>query len=84
MHDFTFHAPDSLSGALELLAEHDGDAKLLAGGTSLTTLLKQSLIAPDHIVSLHRVPGLDSIEASNGELRIGGLTTQRDMETSSV
>ena len=63
MHDFTFHAPDSLAGALELLAEHDGDAKLLAGGTSLTTLLKQSLIAPDHVVSLHRVPGLDSIEA---------------------
>ena len=84
MHDFTFHAPDSLSGALELLAEHNGGAKLLAGGTSLTTLLKQSLIAPDHIVSLHRVPGLDSVEASNGELRIGGLTTQRDVETSAV
>ena len=84
MHDFTFHAPDSLAGALELLAEHNGDAKLLAGGTSLTTLLKQSLIAPDHIVSLHRVPGLDSIEASDGVLRIGGLVTQRDAETSPV
>ena len=84
MHDFTFHAPDSLAGALELLAEHDGDAKLLAGGTSLTTLLKQSLIAPDHVVSLHRVPGLDSIAVADGELRIGGLTTQRDVETSAV
>ena len=84
MHDFAFHAPATLDEALELLAKHDGDAKLMGGGTSLTTLLKQSLIAPDHVVSLHRVAGLDGIEASDGVLRIGGLVTQRQMETSDV
>ena len=84
MHDFAFHAPATLDEALDLLAKHDGDAKLMGGGTSLTTLLKQSLIAPDHVVSLHRVAGLDGIEASGGVLRIGGLVTQRQMETSSV
>ena len=84
MHDFAFHAPATLDEALDLLAKHDGDAKLMGGGTSLTTLLKQSLIAPDHVVSLHRVAGLDGIEASGGVLRIGGLVTQRQMETSAV
>ena len=84
MNDFTFHAPDTLDEALALLSQHNGDAKVMAGGTSLTTLLKQSLIAPDHIVSLHRIQGLDSIEASNGTLNIGGLVTQRSMETSAV
>ena len=84
MHDFAFHAPATLDEALDLLAKHDGDAKLMGGGTSLTTLLKQSLIAPDHVVSLHRVAGLDGIEASDGILRIGGLVTQRQMETSDV
>lgn len=84
MHDFAFHAPASLDEALGLLAQHDGAAKVMGGGTSLTTLLKQSLIAPDHIVSLHRVAGLDSIVASDGVLRIGGLVTQRQMETSDV
>ena len=84
MNDFTFHAPDTLDEALALLSQHNGDAKVMAGGTALTTLLKQSLIAPDHIVSLHRIQGLDSIEASNGTLNIGGLVTQRSMETSAV
>ncbi len=84
MHDFAFHAPATLDEALELLALHNGDAKVMAGGTSLTTLLKQSLIAPDHIVSLHRIQGLDSIESADGVLRVGGLVTQRQMETSDV
>lgn len=84
MHDFAFHAPATLDEALELLAQHDGDAKVMGGGTSLTTLLKQSLIAPDHIISLHRIQGLDSIESADGVLRIGGLVTQRQMETSDV
>ena len=84
MNDFTFHAPGTLDEALALLSQHNGDAKVMAGGTALTTLLKQSLIAPDHIVSLHRIQGLDSIEASNGTLNIGGLVTQRSMETSAV
>lgn len=84
MHDFAFHAPATLDEALELLAQHNGDAKVMGGGTSLTTLLKQSLIAPDHIISLHRIQGLDSIEAADGVLRIGGLVTQRQMETSDV
>ncbi len=84
MHDFAFHAPATLDEALDLLARHNGSAKVMGGGTSLTTLLKQSLIAPDHIVSLHRIQGLDSIEASDGTLRIGGLATQRRMETSEV
>ena len=84
MNDFAFHAPDTLDEALGLLARHGADAKIMAGGTSLTTLLKQSLIAPDHVVSLHRVRECRAIEASDGVLRIGGLATQRDAELSPV
>lgn len=84
MNDFAFHAPDTLDEALGLLARHGSDAKIMAGGTSLTTLLKQSLIAPSHIVSLHRIRECASIEASDGTIRIGGLATQRDVELSPV
>lgn len=84
MNDFHFHAPKTLDEALGLLGKHGGDAKLMAGGTSLTLLLKQSLVQPDHIVSLHRVAGANSIEAKDGVLRVGGLVTQREMELSSV
>ena len=82
MNDFAFHAPETLDDALGLLAQHGADAKIMAGGTSLTTLLKQSLIAPSHIVSLHRIRECAAIEASDGALRIGGLATQRDVELS--
>ena len=82
MNDFHFHTPDTLEEAAALLAQHDGNAKLIAGGTALTTLLKQSLVQPEHLVSLHRVKGHDAIEHSGGALHIGALATQRSVERS--
>lgn len=84
MNDFSFHAPGSLKEALELLAKYDGDARVMSGGTALMLLLKQSLVNPDHLISLHRVPEGRSIEVKDGVLHIGGLVTQREMELSPV
>jgi carbon-monoxide dehydrogenase medium subunit len=84
MNDFSFHAPSSMKEAAELLSKYDGDARVMSGGTALMLLLKQSLVNPDHIISLHRVPEARSIEVSDGVLHIGGLVTQREMELSSV
>ena len=84
MQDFHFHAPETLEEATSLLAQYEGEAKLIAGGTALTTLLKQSLVQPEHLVSLHRVRGHDAIEHADGTLRIGALATQRAVETSPV
>ncbi|HCH35600.1 MAG: hypothetical protein CL885_03965 [Dehalococcoidia bacterium] len=84
MHDFEFHAPASLDEALTLLSKHNDDAKIMAGGTSLTTLLKQSLIAPAHIISLHKITEINSIEVSGDTLNIGGLVTQRQVELSDI
>jgi len=84
MNDFHFHAPETIEEAAALLAQHDGNAKLIAGGTALTTLLKQSLVQPEHLVSLHRVKGHDAISHSKGALHIGALATQRAVEKSGV
>ena len=84
MQDFEFHAPTTLEEAASLLNKHGDDAKIMAGGTSLTTLLRQSLISPEHIISLHRVAGNNAIAHADGVLRVGALATQRDMETSAV
>lgn len=84
MNDFEFHAPTSLSEAADLLARYDGEANLMSGGTALMLLLKQSLVQPDHLISLHRVPEARSIDVSDGVLRIGGLVTMREVEQSSV
>jgi carbon-monoxide dehydrogenase medium subunit len=84
VNDFAFHAPGSLKEAAELLAEYDGEGKIMSGGTALMLLLKQSLVQPDHLISLHRVPEARGIEVKDGVLHIGGLVTQREAEQSAV
>jgi aerobic carbon-monoxide dehydrogenase medium subunit len=84
VRDFQFHAPSSLEEALALLAEHGEDARPMAGGTALVVLMKQSLVAADHIVSLERIPGLDTIRVEGDELRVGGLVRHHDVETSDI
>ena len=82
MRDFFFHAHDNLQEALSLLNEHGDDARLMAGGTAMMLMMKQSLLEANHVVSLHKVPGLAYINRDNGTLRIGALTKHRDVETS--
>ena len=82
MHPFNLHAPDSLSAAVALLDEHGDGAKVMAGGTALTLMMKQSLLQPEHLVSLHRVAEGHAIALDGEVLRIGALVTHREVETS--
>lgn len=84
MRDFQFHTPSSLDEAFALLAEHGDDARPMAGGTALVVLMKQSLVAAQHIVSLEHIPGLDTIRIEDDELHIGGLVRHADVETSAL
>ncbi|HZP25941.1 MAG TPA: xanthine dehydrogenase family protein subunit M [Dehalococcoidia bacterium] len=84
MIGFDFHAPKTQPEALELLARYGEDAKLLAGGTGLINMMKQNLVQPAALIQLSRIPGLDGIDASDGEVRIGALATHRNIETSPV
>ncbi|MDA1004326.1 MAG: xanthine dehydrogenase family protein subunit M [Chloroflexi bacterium] len=79
-----FHTPATLDEALGLLDEHGDDARLFAGGTAMVTLMKQSLLAADHLVSLQRVPGLEGVRLEADGLHIGALTRHRDVETSDL
>lgn len=84
MRDFQFHAPATLADACALLAKYGDDARPLAGGTALVVLLKQSLVSAEHIVSLARIHGLDTIQVEGDELHIGGLVRHHDLETSPI
>jgi carbon-monoxide dehydrogenase medium subunit len=81
---FDYRAPDSLDEVFSLLSEHGDDARLLAGGTALVILMKQRLVRPAVLVGLSRVAALRGVEADNGGLRLGALTTHREAETSSL
>lgn len=84
MHEFAFHTPATLPEVFEVLERHGDDARLLAGGAILVTLLKQRLAQPGHVISLGGVAGLSGVQARYDGLHLGAMTTQRAAETSSL
>ena len=84
MRPFVYHTPETLDEVLALLHTHGEDAKIIAGGTALVLMLKQRLVAPDVLISLHRLRGLDTVTAANGTIHLGARVTHRAAETSSL
>jgi carbon-monoxide dehydrogenase medium subunit len=82
MIPFEYSTPKSLKEVQTDLKKYGSDAKLVAGGTALIIMMRQRLVRPTCLISLRSVRGLNTIEQNNGALRIGGLTTHRDVETS--
>ncbi len=74
---FDYVRPPDLDGALRILSERAGEAKILGGGYSLLPLLKLRLAQPGLLVDLRDVAGLDGIVETDDEFRIGGRTTHR-------
>jgi carbon-monoxide dehydrogenase medium subunit len=79
---FEYHDPETVGEVVRILAQYEGEAKIIAGGQSLMPLLNMRLARPQALVDLRRVPGLDYIRRENGGLAIGSLTRQRDVERS--
>jgi aerobic carbon-monoxide dehydrogenase medium subunit len=71
--------PTTVGEALDALAEHGEEAKVMAGGQSLLVLMREGLARPDVIVGLHRVDGLRELEV-NGGARIGAMVRHGTVE----
>ena len=71
---FDYHAPKSLEEAFQLLREHPGEARILAGGQSLIPLMKLRLARPTVLVDLQHVPGLSYLREEGGYLKVGAFT----------
>ena len=69
--EIEFSAPDTLAGVLEVLAEHQYDVTVLAGGMSLLPMMNLGLATPERVVSLNRVDSLTSVTDCGAELLIG-------------
>jgi len=76
---FDYHEPTSVGEAVELATRFGGDGRFLAGGTDLLIQMRRGQLAPRHVLSLHRVPGLDAIEADHA-ITLGALVTHRRLE----
>ncbi len=79
---FEYEAATDLAHAIALLARSGGEAKVLAGGQSLIPLMKFRLAQPARLIDLGRIADLAYIREEAGELRIGALTREADLEAS--
>ena len=83
MNKFDYLRPKTLEEALTLFSKYGGKAKLIAGGTDVIVMIKQKAMAPDVLISLQGIPGMDQIKF-NGSLSIGPMVTHRAIEKSEI
>jgi carbon-monoxide dehydrogenase medium subunit len=81
---FEYFAPKTVAEALQLLARHGDDGKVLAGGQSLIPVLKLRLAAPSVVVDIGRIGDLSYLKSEGGVIRLGAMTTHAAIAKSSL
>src|SRR6266508_88217 len=82
MKNFDYLEPTTVAEACALLKQHGGEAKVFAGGSHLTILMKQGLYQPKALVNIKKIPELKGIKYDAKEgLTIGALVTHRELDT---
>ena len=79
---FGYEAPQTVSEAVELLAEHQDEASVLAGGQSLIPLLALRLAQPALLIDINGVTELSGVSATDGWVAIGATTREYVAEES--
>lgn len=77
---FEYIAPSTVDEAVKLLASSAGNAKVISGGQSLMPMLAFRLAAPDLLVDLKRLDGLNQIKISGEGIRLGAKVRWCDIE----
>jgi len=75
-----YEAPGSLEGAVALLAEATGDARVLAGGTDLLVQMRADIVDPELIVDIKKIPETRAITEEKGGWRIGAAVTGAELK----
>jgi aerobic carbon-monoxide dehydrogenase medium subunit len=82
--DFDYVKAHSLEQALELLAAHGDDARILAGGQTLLATLNMRLSEPALLIDITGIESLRGISLQGDRLHIGALATHREIEESAL
>ena len=75
MSSLQFEAPETVEDAVRLLADADGEAMPLAGGTDLLVQLRTDFVRPGLIVDLKRIPALMDVSVNGEEIRVGAAVS---------
>ncbi|HQU35703.1 MAG TPA: xanthine dehydrogenase family protein subunit M [Anaerolineales bacterium] len=83
MNTFDHFTPATLNEALSILSERNGNAAVIAGGTDLLLRMKNHILKPTAVLNVKRIPELRALSFDSNEgLRLGALTTLRDLTRS--
>ncbi|MDQ3858748.1 MAG: xanthine dehydrogenase family protein subunit M [Actinomycetota bacterium] len=82
--EFEYERAESAEHAIELLARHGEEAKLLAGGQSLLSFMKLRLAFPAVLVDIGRIADLSYVREANGGVAIGATTTHDEVGRSEL
>src|ERR671932_890765 len=82
LREVAYARPASVDEAVRLLSEHPG-ARALAGGQTLTNVMKARAASPDGLVDLNALDELRGIDlAADGTLTLGAMTTYSEIMAS--
>ena len=80
-----YHAPKTVDEALQILAEHRENARLIAGGTDLIIEIERQIRSPKVVVDISRLPDMDNIhQDSNNRIHLGPLVTHNQVVGSAL
>jgi 4-hydroxybenzoyl-CoA reductase subunit beta len=82
---FQLLRPKTLNEAIALMARHEGEVRIVAGGTDLLPSMKQKLFTPPYVLDLRGIGELRGIRRTPGDgVEIGALTALSAVEHSAV
>lgn len=80
-----YYSVTSIDEALDLLAQHQGRARIVAGATDLLLELERGQRpGVDTLIDITRVPGLDQITVHGDTIQLGPLVTHNHLVSSPV
>ena len=81
---FAYERATSVEHALDLLAQHGPEARVVAGGHSLIPMMRLRLANPDALVDINNLTELSYLRLDGDELAVGALTRHADLLASPV
>lgn len=82
--EMTYHAPDSVAAVHRRLDRTDGETAIVAGGQTISLLLRQGLLDPDALVDVGGVLELAGVTVDGSTAEIGAATTYADLAEHAV
>lgn len=81
---FCYLCPSTLEETMDLLTEYGDEGKIIAGGQSFVPILNMRMSEPEYIIDIHQLKELEGIRLEDKVIKIGALTTQRNLEKHSL